>query len=704
MSLGCQACKTQPVALEGATPPAESTEQFEGPEPNSWAPDIRERADASQMSEPVQISTGTGTSLRTLDGLGEAEILDLNHALWGEDIPNSVKGISPAWDPGEGLLYSSAIMGPYLMISKPDASHPHQAIDLRIEGSHTNRMAVDSQRRRLFWVAGPTEQIRVVDLEQKTLIAAYDPSESFKGYPVQDIAVDPSTGWLWVVNTSVKRVKGYSADLKESTEISGLSGPVALSADPDGDGLYIIDTASKQEARLVHYQPSSGKLSEVKDLAGRGRPPRYVAALSGGRAVVAGRELIALSRSGAELWRTRLSHAPVAVKAGGDVVVTLLSSSEAPAKARSHPDFVPDPLDQVVVHSASTGSQKAKATLRYESRRLTIDAAGRRAFIGNGGDGSVSIVGLDRAGEPRLIDVANAAEGTVADPRSGRRFVLNRLGGSEIYAWDSQGLARFATLPWPFELAIDPVRRQLIAVSYYEAKAYRWDIDSSEPMPTIDLGIPEGTGDTLGDISYDPSTGNLAVVLPQEGWVALANLDSGQSTWTAQLSHMQIGDHGGPGRGLVAIGDGVVHVVGGKPLTATNLSLSSGIVTQETSLSTGRGGSRSAYRLNTLYHDSSGGRLFSGGMVIDPDTLRVEKTLARVDKVFYADSTQILAMDVDQNTEYLLRLDPSSLAERDRWAVTDTEVIRTEASFEPETRHVLFSDLPRAEVMVVELP
>ena len=55
------------------------------------------------------------------------------------------------------------------------------------------------------------------------------------------------------------------------------------------------------------------------------------------------------------------------------------------------------------------------------------------AFVGNGGDGSVSVVSLDDSQEPKLIDVANAAEGAVADTRTGRRFILNRLGGSEIY-------------------------------------------------------------------------------------------------------------------------------------------------------------------------------------------------------------------------------------------------------------------------------
>ena len=127
-------------------------------------------------------------------------------------------------------------------------------------------MVIDPERRNLFWVSGPTEEIRVVDLESQMVIHQHTPSEQYKGYPVQSVALDPASGWLWIVNKVAKRVRGYSPDLKQTQTVPTLNGPLGLAADPKGDGLFIIDGNAKQSARLVHYQPSTNALDVVTQL------------------------------------------------------------------------------------------------------------------------------------------------------------------------------------------------------------------------------------------------------------------------------------------------------------------------------------------------------------------------------------------------------------------------------------------------------
>lgn len=628
--------------------------------------------------------------------------MDLNHSLWGVDIPNAVKGINVVWDPVDKQLYAAAIANPWMMVIRPENSHPSRFINLDVGGTHTNRMVIDPERRSLFWISGPTEEIRVVDLESQMVTHQHTPSEQYKGYPVQGVALDPATGWIWVVNKVAKRVKGYSPDLQQTKTIPTLSGPVGIASDPNGDGLFIIDGHSKQSARLVHFQPSTNTVNVVVQFEGRGRPPKHVAVTSDGYAVTGSRDLKAYDRSGNIMWRSPLPHPAANLAAAGDVVVAIVSSSQAPAKVQNRPDFNYDPKDGVVVVDSKTGQLKAKATLRYESTRLSLDAEGRRAFVGNGGDGSVSVVSLDDSQEPKLIDVANAAEGAVADSRTGRRFILNRLGGSEIYTWTKQGLDRYAKLPWPFELAIDEDRRQLMAVSYYEATVYRWNLDTNQALPSIHLGIPKGKGDTLGDVHYDPKTGKIAVILPQEGWVALANVDTGQSEWTHQIEGMErVGGHAGPGRGLLAFGNNQLVVIGGTPSKVTALSLTNGSVLKSASLPNV---GRLKFRLNSLYYDEAGDRFFYGGHVIHSSTLTVQQSLPQVDKVFYADSNRILAMDIDGRTEFLVTLDAISLRETGRWPITESDVMRTESTYDPVENVVLISDLPNAEVWAVPLP
>ena len=61
-------------------------------------------------------------------------------------------------------------------------------------------------------------------------------------------------------------------------------------------------------------------------------------------------------------------------------------------------------------------------------------------------------------------------------------------------------------------------------------------------------------------------------------------------------------------------------------------------------------------------------------------------------------------MDVRGEQEYIVELEPESLIEENRWPVAQTETIRTESNFDPETRTVLVSDLPRAEVLAIPIP
>jgi hypothetical protein len=363
----------------------------------------------------------------------------------------------------------------------------------------------------------------------------------------------------------------------------------------------------------------------------------------------------------------------------------------------------------LLLFDADTGRRKGRVALRYEARRLAVDTNRGLILAGNGGDGSVSVVDSSTGRLQTTLDVANAAEGVAIDPSTGTRFVLNRLGGSEIYRWDDSGLKPWAEAPWPFELALDPQRRMLLAAAHFDGKLHRWALDDGSNLGAVNLGLSASTGDAIGDMVYDTRTGQAAVVLPESGGVALASAD-GDSLWSTTLEDLKAGANAGPGHGLIALAPDRVFVSGGRPPRIFVLDRSTGAtVLTGQPLQPGAGVStpsrKTGYRLNTLLYDATGERLFLGGTVLDPETLQVRQVLDGVHKVIHVDERQVVAMAAESTgEEHVLLLDPDSLQVVDRQLVTHTSGIRTEANYAPSTGRLYLSDLPSAQVRVLQLP
>lgn len=492
-------------------------------------------------------------SPKTHANLSEARLekittLDINKVLWQKDLPNAVKGISVAYDSQNDILYTAAITSPYIMISKPSQEHPHDFIKLNTSKDfHTPNILLDPTRNRLIWINHRNEEIQIFDTKTKKLIHQKPGSSTQERYPVKDEFLIEKSGWLWIANTGKKTVTGYSPNLQQTQTISNLSHPFSLTYDDAKNTLFILDAKSRQTSTLVSYNLKDGKTQTIKTFtASQGsRPPRHVFLTKNGHWITASQNLTAYDQNWQKLWESHIPGGTTRIKQIGDKIAVIVRDAHSKKNSKS----------LVVFLNEKTGAKLKTIHTRFEAQWGDVDEKQNRLFIGNGGDGSVTEIDTTSLQVTRTIDVANGAEGLVVDHKTGNRYILNRLGGSEIYVWskNSTSLTRLDGGNWPMALAIDEGKRKLIALSHFDSALYQWNLDTQEQLVSIDLEVPHNTGDTLGDLFYDEKTGLSGVVFPESGYVVVTDTSQQKVIWKKQFDSLKKGAKAGPGKGMVAL-------------------------------------------------------------------------------------------------------------------------------------------------------
>lgn len=477
------------------------------------------------------------------------QTLKINQALWGRDVANSPKGITVGYDAKTDVIYTSGIMSKYLVLTHASEDYPFASIDLEDDPHHTSIILIHEDKNRLYWINTMNEAIRVVDLKTQKLIQKHDPlRKTKKGYPVRDAALIPKTGWLWIANTDKKTITGFSPDLKQAKTIAEAKHPFSIAAHPTKNILYFLNARTRSQMELYEYRPDKGRAKRLKTFSATasGRPPRHLALTTDGRFVLAGQGVQVLDKSFKELWSTRVPAGISRLAIVGDRIVCL--DQQAGFKTGQI-------VSLVSVFREATGEKLATLPVRYHATHLAADPKNKRVFVGNDGDGSLSVIDLEALKVTKTIDVANAAEGLVVDHRTGNRYILNRLGGSEIYVWPQGNgtLTRLNGGHWPSELAIDEARRWLIALSHFESAIYLWDLDTQERLETFSLPVSKNTGDTLGDLDYDAQHGVAGVVFPEHGALVVADVPNRKIIWKTTIENLRLGPGAGPGTAQVAI-------------------------------------------------------------------------------------------------------------------------------------------------------
>ena len=719
---------------------------------------------ASEMvaaQESAAIVPGTG--VRDSSGLEVLERIDVNEVLWGLPNLNSLKGMSIAWDGQTGQIYTAGIVSDQVLVTRPADGHPSRSISLGIQTFfNINSMVLDTAHRNLFWITAKDGAIRSIDLDKGVLRGRFDPPRSqgrSEARATPDAVVDPATGWLWVAWVGHRPLTGYSPDLGRSVTVPEAAQASKVAVHPSGNFLYVMSGGPETSGfTLSTYVPSTRAWTDLFAFSGtRTRPdrpvppgrrqhakggdqlsgppratrestslgsdslpkppfgdigiPRMLHTLDDGTLLLVGRTTIALSAELKVLWQTDLPSEPSGVvHAGNTIVLVFPEAGYERGDVESRVGFL----------DAETGSDLGTVAVRFEAKDLAVDPAGRRVFVSNGGDGSVEILDISTRMPTGRLDVASSVAGITIDPKTGNRYLLDRLGGSEIFVWKpgSHALQRLPAGRWPWELAFDPQSRELIALSHYESSLYRWNADSGERLAPVSLQLQRNTSDTMGDLDFDSETGLAAAIFPEHGEIAVADARSGKFLWSTKLDEMALGRKAGPGKASVGIDPKHKHLLvalsassGGDTADESAkivvYNLKSSELLQEFDLpddAEAGGPRRKSTRSLAQLVDPERGRVFVGPDVLDLATLNRVAVLPAVNDVFWSDAHRILALVIADDQEYLLEADGKSYAVRNRWPLGKSVTMPRRCTFDAKRGVVYVAEVAAARVTAYKLP
>lgn len=659
--------------------------------------------------------------------LKPVESLDINQSLWGQAVPNVLKGIPVAYDAKRNRVYTAGITSRYLAITDPAVGHPTAAVDLGLGGFHVLSLHLDAGHDRLFVVSHNDGSLRLVDLSAQppALAARFDPEPEqdrkrtgrrseggARGgggtgagadrYPIKAAALDLHTGTLYVANSTTGRINAHDpATLRVTASLTEARSPFDLAWDPARMRLLVLDIAGRNAATLRAFAPETRQWSVVRQFDGPEgrRPPRRVACC-GDAILLAGDLLHALEPDGRERWTARCDPgAHQMLDAGDGVAIVCREGASGPEENAA--------WSTVVVLDLADGKRRGRCKVGFEASWGAVDRAGGRLLVGNGGDGSVSVVDLVTVREVERWDVANSVEAVAVDPQTGRRFLLNRLGGSEIYVWKpgESVLARWHAGGWPVDLAVDAPARRLYVLNHYEAALRVFDLDSDRELPALALGLPGSRTDSLADLAIDADAGLAACAFPECGQIAVVDLRAGKVLRTWQPEGFEARESSGPGRLCVAIDGGRRRILayGRTQGSLWSLDLKDGSVRAPLRLrrtETGR-----SYGIDLLTTWSARNLAFAGGTAIDLETWQVRAEIPGVDRVLGALGHRLFGMAVTgSGVESLVEIAADTLRPMRSWQVAQTDAIRTNASLDPAGGRVYVADMVAARVTVFVPP
>ncbi len=716
---------------------------------------------ASAASAPGAVRCGVEGKWCTFDvpapdqGFAPVETLSLPKALWGVDAPNLLKSITVAWDARAARLYAIGMATDRLVVVDPAVGRPTGTIDLDLRVHSPAILRLDEARRRLWRVDKADGAIRVVDLDKGEVVAKAQGGRPARGsdakYPYKDAAIDPATGWLWVANLEGSSLTGYSPDLRTTKVATGITGPASL--DARADELLVVDAPSPRESRLLRYRPSTDSIvSESAIPAAAG--PTGAAFAPDGTVILKGRRLAALGPDGSPTWSQALDGKAEDVVFTDDTVAVLVGDDAEgsaagggggargrggagaggpggrggggggggrkglPPSERPPLDEAGDPRDAAVKDGATgtaerhlllfdlaTGRPKGDVPVRFEAKSASADRASGRIFVGNGGDGSVSVVDVAKGAAVGAYDVGAAAEHVLIDAKTGDRYVVDRLGGSKVYRWAKGATAvdGWDAGKWPSDAVIDAGRRRLWTLGHYDGVLQGWDLDTRTALPPVSLGLPENRSDTLGDLDYDAAVGLAAAVFPESGGLAVVDAAMGKVLWARTEDSLAAGPKAGPGNAFVAV-DGKrdrLYVVADHGARVLAFGLRDGSARGELTLG-GRALARNElYNINGAWLDRDAGTLYVGPRIVRVPALEEAGSLEGVGKVFWTEPKAILGLATGGGgePERLVEVDPSTGAVRASWPLVPTGMMRLNPTYDPASRRVYVADMAEARVL-----
>jgi len=148
-------------------------------------------------------------------------------------------------------------------------------------------------------------------------------------------------------------------------------------------------------------------------------------------------------------------------------------------------------------------------------------------------DKTPGLINLLKKKADQTIDIGTSLEDVLVHPDGGQAYIVNRLGGSEVFLYDKSSDSIIETIKvsnWPVKMAVDSGRRELYVLSHYASTIDIIDIDSNEVTGQIDMtthsDIEQNRTHFLSDMVYNKGNNRIYCSFPEQGIIVEASVTS----------------------------------------------------------------------------------------------------------------------------------------------------------------------------------
>lgn len=227
---------------------------------------------------------------------------------------------------------------------------------------------------------------------------------------------------------------------------------------------------------------------------------------------------VTVDRAGTYAYVTnQFSHNVGVIDLSSNTQIATISVSGDPFRVKLSPDgssiFITGNADSLFVVDVASRSISGRLAVGLDANGLAVDYTGRRLYVSNQSDGTVSEVDLTTSSVLRTIVVGGHPQELVLSPGGTLLFVADEAGSLQVWSL-REGTKRgdIAVPGGAFAMAVSPDWRQLYISSALGGAVYMIDWKTGATLQTVTTGgVPRRIG-----FAADGST---AVVANEAGWV-----------------------------------------------------------------------------------------------------------------------------------------------------------------------------------------
>lgn len=624
--------------------------------------------------------------------------------------PNVLGRVQAAVDPESGRIYASAGLTEHVVELDGQSGRFLRAFRLSFFSGGPHKLLLAAKHGVLFHVS-QAGAIRAVDLRLGQQTALIDLSGPKLAQPALDASmpcvlspvVDERDASLIVIQRAKQLVCKYDKGLRQQAVWSVGKSPSHLHLDSEHGRLWVLGDGADGMGLVAHGVDLATGEVVARHRVGT-EPVRALRGFARGAAgdfYLMGEALRRVSPEGVRRWSVRLPGAGQSVHILGDCVAVVCRD----AQARSEHGVA---CGSVELMDAQTGRLRASVKVGLDAQAGALDPARARLVVGNAGDASVSVVDLRAGREAGRYPVGASAEQVVPHPKGHALYVLNRLGGGDVYCYHAR-TGKHETLSagqWPAAMALDARGERLYVLSHYESRVYAFDTATNREVLSIGLGLPGCETDSLSHMSYDRATGRLYCSFPDTGSVVVVDTHDPVRTSVFRPLGLRPERDAGPGR-LQAAGDGrgrAFYVVAPSRKRVWIYDSGSGELLAWRSLAhsaVGQGGEERGL----LFADPSRGRMFVGPCVLSMRKHVVRATLRGVERVIAQRGGHLLATRIDaRGREVLCIFDADTLREVGSVRLLDGHARASCFALDTARNRLYAAHAASAQVLVFALP